>query len=87
LVLGKADGFDKKLQNIVLIGEETGRLDEILDFAAASFEYDADAAITSLLAMLEPALLMVMAVVIGTVIISVLLPIFQMYDAAGQGVM
>jgi len=82
-VLADVNGFSGKLRSVLVIGEETGKLDDILNFAAGSFEYDADAAITSLLELMQPALLVIVAAIICVVIIGVLLPIFQMYDSMG----
>jgi type IV pilus assembly protein PilC len=82
-VLADVDGFSGKLRSVLVIGEETGKLDDILTFAANSFEYDADAAITSLLELLQPLLLVIVAIIICIVIIGVLLPIFQMYESIG----
>jgi type IV pilus assembly protein PilC len=78
-----ADGFNDKLKSTIVIGEETGKLDEILEHTSASFEYDADVAIDGLLGMLLPVLLIIMAVVIAAVIISVLMPIFDLYNTLG----
>lgn len=82
-VVAEIDGFIQKIQSIIVIGEETGKLDDILGFSANSFEYDADVAINNLLAMLEPLLLVVMAVVIGTILVGVMLPIYQLYETIG----
>ncbi|MCL2577154.1 MAG: type II secretion system F family protein [Defluviitaleaceae bacterium] len=78
------EGFNKKLESIIEIGEESGRLDEILESSAASFEYDTEMSIERMLALLEPVFLVIMALVIGTVMVSALLPIFAMYESLGS---
>ena len=81
--LEKIDGYDKKLPSTVLIGEESGQLEQMLLSVSDSFDYEADEATTRLTAMLEPLLIIIMAVVIGTVMIGVMLPIMGMYDTIG----
>ncbi len=81
--LEQVDGYDKKLPSTVLIGEESGQLEKMLLSVSDSFDYEADQATQRLTTLLEPVLLILMAVVIGTVMISVILPIYQMYGNMG----
>ncbi len=81
--LAKVDGFDSKLAASVMIGEETGKLDDMLDATADTFDYEADMAVQRLTALIEPCLIIVLAVVIGSIIISVMLPIITLYDTIG----
>ncbi|MCL1807171.1 MAG: type II secretion system F family protein [Oscillospiraceae bacterium] len=76
----KIDGFDNKLPNTVLIGEESGRLEQMLVSIADSFEYEAEQATGRLVQMLEPVMLIVLAGVIGTVLISVMTPLMSAYN-------
>ena len=78
--LKKVDGFNSRIVYVSLIGEETGKLGEVLDKMAVSFEEETDAAISGLLTLLTPVLLVVMAVVVGGVAASVMLPIFSIYQ-------
>ncbi len=77
-------GFDTKLAASVQIGEETGRLYDMLESTADAFDYEADTALSQLVAMLEPVMIILMAAVIGTVIVSVILPLTTLYDAIGM---
>ena len=52
--LAKVDGFTKKLVSSVIVGEETGTLDDMLNSAADQLEYDSEMAIQGLVSMLEP---------------------------------
>lgn len=79
--LESIDGYDRKLASTVLIGEETGRLDYMLNTVADSFDYEAEQATNRLIAILEPLLIIIMAAVVGTVMISVLLPIYGLYSS------
>lgn len=71
--------FDKMLPSMVRIGEESGSLDAVLLSISEYYDMEAEAAIERLLGILEPALLVVMAFVIGAIIISVITPIYGMY--------
>ncbi|MFZ5453099.1 MAG: type II secretion system F family protein [Thermodesulfobacteriota bacterium] len=65
---------------MVAIGEETGHLGEMLLSAADSLENDARAAVRRLLALLEPLLILVMSLVVGFIVVSLLMPILNLYD-------
>lgn len=73
------DGFDIKLALSILIGQESGQLDRMLDTVADSFDYEAEVATTKLLTYLEPLLIVFMAVIVGFIALSVLLPIISLY--------
>ena len=83
LAISKVKGLDPKLAASVMIGEETGRLDQMLDDTADSFDFEADIALQKLTATVEPLLIVVMAVVIGSVMISVILPLPTLYNSVG----
>ncbi|MEG1883554.1 MAG: type II secretion system F family protein [Clostridia bacterium] len=82
--IGCVDGFDSKLAASIMIGEETGKLYEMLESTADAFDYDADIALSQLVAILEPVMIVIMAVIIGLVIISVMLPLTTLYNAIGM---
>ena len=80
------DGFEIKLKSTIMIGEESGRLESMLESVADQFDYDSEMASQRMVAMLEPMFIVIMAAVVGFVVISVLMPIFNMYGAvAGEG--
>lgn len=82
--LTKIDGFDKKLAQTIIIGEETGRLDDLLERIADSFDYEASMAIKKLVKLIEPIMICIMALVIVTVILSVMMPIYEMYGQVAE---
>lgn len=63
---------------MVAIGEQSGALDTMLEKAAIMFEEEVDALVGSLTAMLEPMIMSFLGVVVGGLVISMYLPIFQM---------
>jgi len=79
----KINVFDGKLASTVLIGEETGKLDEMLNSVADAFDYEAEMATQRLTAFIEPLLILIMAGLVGTVMISVMMPIYQLYQGIG----
>ncbi len=76
-------GFDSKLSGSILIGEETGRLYDMLESTAEDFDYESEMALGRLVALVEPVMIIVLAVVIGTIMISVILPLTTLYGAIG----
>ncbi len=74
------DGFTKKLSSSILVGEETGALDTMLSSTATQMEYDSEMALNRMVSFLEPAMIVVMALVVGFIIIAVITPIFGSYQ-------
>lgn len=79
--LHEVDGFLLKLSSTILVGEESGQLDVMLDSIAATLEEDAEQATKRMVTLLEPILIICMAVVVGFIMIAVMLPIYQSYAA------
>jgi type IV pilus assembly protein PilC len=84
--LGGVDGFEPKLNSTILIGEESGRLEQMLESTADQYDYDSEMATTRLITMLEPILICVMAGIVAFVMISVMMPIYQLYQDIGSGI-
>ena len=74
------DGFDIKLAPIIFVGEETGKLDEMLESIAESYEYDAELALNRLISMIEPTMIIAMGLVIGTILMGIMVPMWSMYE-------
>lgn len=79
--LREVDGFLRKLSSTILVGEESGRLDTMLDSIAMTMEEEAEAATKRLVTMLEPVLICIMALMVAFIIIAVMLPIYDSYAA------
>lgn len=82
--LSNVDGFDVKLTETIAVGEETGRVDDLLLNVAESFDYESSMAIRKLVKLIEPIMIMIMSVIILTVMLSVMLPIYQLYGSIDQ---
>ena len=78
-----ADSFKEKniiplvVTNMIAVGEESGNLERALFKVAQSYERESDAAIKMLMSLLEPMLILVLGAVVGFIVISMLLPIFE----------
>lgn len=81
--LADSNIFPTVAVNMIAIGEETGRLPEVLIRISESFETQVDRLVRSLTSLIEPLIICVMGVVVGAVVISMLLPIFSM-DPTGS---
>lgn len=70
--------FDPLAVALVRVGEETGLVDEMLLKVAAYFESDVEAAIATLGAVLEPALIVALGGVVGFIVFSVFIPLYAL---------
>jgi len=82
--IGNVDGFDKKLATTIMIGEETGRLDTMLESTAESFDYEAEVALDKLVQLIQPVMIIIMAGIIGVVMLSVMMPMMSLYQNMGN---
>ena len=62
---------------MIAVGEESGRLDDVLEEIARSFEQQIEADITTISSLIEPVLILGMGSILGAIVLSILLPIFQ----------
>lgn len=81
--VGQVEGFDKKLQTSISVGEESGRLMEMLERISELFQEETERMMQKAAALLEPAMILVMAAIIGYVAVSVMIPIYQYYQSIG----
>ena len=75
--------FPALLVQVVSVGEQTGKLDELLLNAAETFESEADSAIARFMAVFPAVLILFLALVIGFIVAATLLPIVVMEIGAG----
>lgn len=76
--------FPVMLTQMIKIGEESGTLDQVLQKTAEFYDNEIDNTTGQLTAMIEPLIIACLGVVVGFIIVSMLLPMFQMYDAVGK---
>ena len=75
--------FPDLAAEMISVGEQTGALPQMLNSVSEFFEEDVATALTASLALIEPAILIVMGVVVVFILISLYLPIFTLGQAAG----
>jgi type IV pilus assembly protein PilC len=83
--LGKTGVFPDLAAEMITVGEQTGALPQMLNSVAEFFEEDVATALSAALALIEPAILIVMGVVVVFILISLYLPIFSLGQASGGG--
>ncbi|MCW5961127.1 MAG: type II secretion system F family protein [Pyrinomonadaceae bacterium] len=77
--------FPEMVSQMVGVGEQTGALDAMLGKIADFYEDEVDAAIADLLAMIEPALIAFLGVTIGSIVISMYMPLFTLIGKLAGG--
>uniref|UniRef100_UPI0039EB0CCA type II secretion system F family protein n=1 Tax=Clostridium perfringens TaxID=1502 RepID=UPI0039EB0CCA len=75
--------FPPMLASMVKVGEEAGSLDSILDKTADFYDDELEREIQTVTALIEPAMIVIMGVIIGFLLISILTPMFKMYNSIG----
>ncbi|MGL4572204.1 MAG: type II secretion system F family protein [Clostridium sp.] len=73
--------FPTMLTQMITVGEETGALEDILVKTSEFYDGEVEAAIEKMTTMIEPILIMVLAVVVLFIVMALLLPMFNMMDA------
>jgi type IV pilus assembly protein PilC len=75
--------FPDLATEMITVGEQTGALPQMLNSVAEFFEEDVSTALAATLALIEPAILIIMGVVVVFILISLYLPIFSLGQGAG----
>jgi len=79
--LDRVEVFPKMAIRMVDAGESGGALETVLDDVADFYEMDVDAKLTILTSAIEPALMVIMGLLIGFIVLAMYLPIFQLAGA------
>lgn len=81
--LGQSGVFPSMVVQMISVGEATGALDNMLNKIADFYDDEVDSAVEAMTALMEPALMAFLGVVVGGIIIAMYLPIFKLAGAAG----
>lgn len=73
--------FPKMMTQMMKVGEETGSIDDILKKTSEYYEIEAEFAIKKLTALIEPIMIVFLAFIVGFVVISLAMPMFQVMGA------
>jgi type IV pilus assembly protein PilC len=79
--LQKSNVFPPMVISMIAVGEQTGGLDEMLSKIADFYDEEVDAAVSNLLSLLEPVMIVFLGVVVGGMVVAMYLPIFDMINA------
>ena len=75
--LGQSKTVDGLVVNMIDVGEETGDLDKMLMKIADNFDEEVDVLVASLMSLLEPIMILVLGVIVGTIVLAIFLPMVK----------
>lgn len=76
--LRRSGEFPPLITHMIAIGEKTGEVEAMLSKASETYDNQIDAKVATLTSLIEPIMIVIMAVIVGFIVFSVMLPIFQM---------
>jgi type IV pilus assembly protein PilC len=79
--LQKSQVFPPMVISMIAVGEQTGGLDEMLSKIADFYDEEVDAAVSGLLSLMEPVMIVFLGVIVGGMVVAMYLPIFDMINA------
>ena len=82
--LAKSKVFPPMVISMIAVGEQTGNLDEMLSKIADFYDDEVDAAVSTLLSLMEPVMIVILGVIVGGMVVAMYLPIFDMVNAVGE---
>jgi type IV pilus assembly protein PilC len=83
--LRKSGVFPPMVTQMIAVGEQTGALDEMLEKIANFYDDEVDTAVDSLTSIIEPAMIVIMGVVVGGMLIAMYLPMFKLISVVSGG--
>ena len=83
LAIQKENVFPALAIQMISIGEETGELDAMMEKVAEFYEDEVEQAVKALTTMIEPIMMVGIAVMVGTILMSMYLPMFSIFDQLG----
>jgi general secretion pathway protein F len=78
LPLARSGLFPPIATEMIGVGEQSGNLEQMLYKIADAYEKEVESNVTTMTSMLEPVMILVMGLVVGFIVVSILLPIFEM---------
>jgi type IV pilus assembly protein PilC len=82
--LAKSGVFPPMVISMIAVGEQTGGLDEMLSKIADFYDEEVDAAVSGLLSLLEPIMIVFLGVIVGGMVVAMYLPIFDIMNAVDK---
>lgn len=81
--LSELDIFPPMLISMIKVGEETGSMDAMLSKTADFYDNEVESAVTQMTALIEPLIIVILAIVVGFIVLSIVLPMFEMFNQVG----
>ncbi|MFC7364709.1 MULTISPECIES: type II secretion system F family protein [Bhargavaea] len=75
--------FPPLIPHMISIGEQTGALDKMLVKVAEFYEKEVETATERMKALIEPLMMIFLAVIVGTIVMAIMIPMFSMYEQVG----
>lgn len=79
--LVRSEWFPSTFVQLVAVGESSGRLEEMLEKLSIAAEQELESSTLGLMSLIEPVLIVLMGILVGFIVLSILLPIFEMNQA------
>lgn len=76
--IARYEEFPPILNQMVMVGEETGKLDDVLSKLSAYFEMESEQAVKNLTTAIEPLIMIVLGIGVGAMVIAVIMPIYNL---------
>ncbi|QSA19200.1 type II secretion system F family protein, partial [Vibrio furnissii] len=83
IAMRNTDAFPEMVLQMVMIGEESGKLDDMLNKVATIYEFEVDNTVDNLGKILEPLIIVFLGVVVGGLVVAMYLPIFNLMSVLG----
>jgi type IV pilus assembly protein PilC len=76
--------FPPMVTRMISVGEQTGKLEEMLSKVADFYESEVDAAVSGLTSLIEPLIIAFLGIVVGGIVVSMFLPIVKLVEVVGK---
>ncbi len=83
IAMRNTEAFPEMVLQMVMIGEESGKLDDMLNKVASIYEFEVDNTVDNLGKILEPLIIVFLGVVVGGLVVGMYLPIFNLMSVLG----
>ncbi|MCX9451584.1 type II secretion system F family protein [Vibrio cholerae] len=83
IAMRNTEAFPEMVLQMVMIGEESGQLDDMLNKAATIYEFEVDNTVDNLGKILEPLIIVFLGTVVGGLVVAMYLPIFNLMSVLG----
>ncbi|MCR9388285.1 type II secretion system F family protein [Vibrio metoecus] len=83
IAMRNTEAFPEMVLQMVMIGEESGQLDDMLNKVATIYEFEVDNTVDNLGKILEPLIIVFLGIVVGGLVVAMYLPIFNLMSVLG----